>query len=639
MPDETSLPIPQEIPWKLVTTTQRLKADGQKADDVTLSLFSFEPSLEALEENYPDERVIYFKITASVAPCPLEPPSILAPDFANQIKQLMMESGLPVIHLILDLKVTPKPMSTGRFRPYFHEAAPIRREMIESGVVGGESVEGETQGTSVGKSGSQLYETVSSQIKSKSSGGGWFPSGVLGGPGFTAHSSKTHVDSERHVDQTTEMTSRDASQERRELLSHTTHVHNVLTLLNSKHIGSPYLRFSLWPRPLHLLAVDPADPDLWYQQLLARRSSGIEGIQEFVFVVVAPRNKNFCLEGRMRRFCVLDRPPTFEIPKGDALSLDDEIDIQHYLYEIFPAGTPVEELDVDLNDQLKISMDKTAFRPAIEGWFVDSYVAYLIFQAPHGGLDFMLHDFPIPDVGYLAYKSALEVFLEMKRARYEEALARSPLERGKLMMHSLTLKSCFTFAQERLTVDGEGTAKHGPPEAVAHAFTPPPPFPAPDETAPASRKSRSTALRWNAVARSLADHLTVLPDDAGTALRLDDARMMEILLDFWASLSPGHALNLTLAKAVSLLGLTERQQRLLDKAGVSDLRGIARAIQVAPLAQELELRRQRFLSRRGERKQCLTAPKPIAHAISAQEAADLRKTIGRTLARASSGGN
>jgi len=67
--------------------------------------------------------------------------------------------------------------------------------------------------------------------------------------------------------------------ERRELVSHSTKVDNILTLLNAKDVGTPFLSFSINPRPLHLLSLDPADPNLWFSQLLARRSSGIEGVQ------------------------------------------------------------------------------------------------------------------------------------------------------------------------------------------------------------------------------------------------------------------------------------------------------------------------------------------------------------------------
>ena len=79
---------------------------------------------------------------------------------------------------------------------------------------------------------------------------------------------------------------RQASEERRELLSHMTRVETVLTLLNAKYVGTPYLSFSLAPQPLQMLSIDASDPNLWFNQLLHRRSSGIEGIQEFTAVLL-----------------------------------------------------------------------------------------------------------------------------------------------------------------------------------------------------------------------------------------------------------------------------------------------------------------------------------------------------------------
>jgi hypothetical protein len=111
------------------------------------------------------------------------------------------------------------------------------------------------------------------------------------------------------VSQVVDTTNREASEERRELISHTTRVENIISLLSAKYIGTPHLSFSVSPQPLQQLSVDPADPNLWFQQLLARRSSGIEGIQEFTAVLVIPKGTDFCINARLRRVCLLDSPP------------------------------------------------------------------------------------------------------------------------------------------------------------------------------------------------------------------------------------------------------------------------------------------------------------------------------------------
>src|SRR5690606_25869966 len=96
------------------------------------------------------------------------------------------------------------------------------------------------------------------------------------------------------------------------------------TLLSAKYVGTPHLRFSLSPPPMTLLSVDPSDSNLWFSQLLSRRSSGIEGIQEFTAVVIVPRGEDFCVNARLRRVCVLDAPP-------GPLEFDEPFNLQLHL--------------------------------------------------------------------------------------------------------------------------------------------------------------------------------------------------------------------------------------------------------------------------------------------------------------------
>ena len=64
MADE--LPPPLEIPWRLASTTQpRVAGDP---DQTSISLFYFEPDDDDLTSDYPDERLVYIKITATISP-------------------------------------------------------------------------------------------------------------------------------------------------------------------------------------------------------------------------------------------------------------------------------------------------------------------------------------------------------------------------------------------------------------------------------------------------------------------------------------------------------------------------------------------------------------------------------------------
>jgi hypothetical protein len=125
----------------------------------------------------------------------------------------------------------------------------------------------------VSESSKPLVDTVSTSVS------GGLPYGLVRA-GVTA--SETSVEGSRLMEQYQENLNCDASSKRRELLSHTTNVENILSLLQAKHIGSPFLRFSMSPPPLTNLSIDPIDPNLRYKQLLYRRSSGIEGVQDFL---------------------------------------------------------------------------------------------------------------------------------------------------------------------------------------------------------------------------------------------------------------------------------------------------------------------------------------------------------------------
>ena len=63
--------------------------------------------------------------------------------------------------------------------------------------------------------------------------------------GGSVRSTSTDVASDRAVSQSVDTTSREASEERRELISHTTRVENIISLLNAKYVGTPHLSFSL----------------------------------------------------------------------------------------------------------------------------------------------------------------------------------------------------------------------------------------------------------------------------------------------------------------------------------------------------------------------------------------------------------
>ncbi len=129
--------------------------------------------------------------------------------------------------------------------------------MVETGVVGDYFTEGESDEVAISRSGSHLIEGFHSTTKTRKFGVGAMAGGLIGGVlvgGSVSHSrSTTSISGGREVSEQLDTTNRQASEERRELLSHTTNVSNVLTLLNGSLVGTNMLHFSLWPQPLRPL--------------------------------------------------------------------------------------------------------------------------------------------------------------------------------------------------------------------------------------------------------------------------------------------------------------------------------------------------------------------------------------------------
>ncbi len=625
--EEIGLP-PLEIPWTLAATTQPLVAG--EPDETTISLFFFEPAEEDLPESIPpDERLVYLKFTLSVSPAAFPPGT---PPVAGGA----LGAGVPCFHLQLDLKVRKSTNALGSVRPYFHAAAPLYRRSLQTGVVGFDVFEGESEGQSIGKSRSQMYESAKTHSNTTSaslSAGAGFPIGPVNiGVSGSIRTTSTDIAARREGAQSLDQTTREASEERRELVSHHTRVENVLTLLSAKYVGTPYLRFSMSPPPMTLLAVDPADPNLWFSQLLARRSSGVEGLQEFTAVVVIPRGEDFCVEARLRRVCVLDVPP-------GPLTFDEPFNLQrhlgrvlNYLDRAYPPGTPLEEFDVDLIGALP--NPDTFTRPVLENFVVTGFLMLADVISPT----------PLPSPGSVKratinFKSHLELWLETLRDEYEREAARSPLERGVLVGDERFLDTCFQFSASDGLVVSSSNAAVGPLQLLdvnRRDFD----IGGVAATASAARKSvreraYEAVTRGNLLENRLATLLANRRRPPRQRPFAFDAAVVATLIEAWAKLPAGDPTNLAFEAAIEALHLDDRQRRLLESAGARDLRGIAEAIQSTPAIDRYNLRAGERRRMQPERKG--PAPAPVRWPISPRDAAAMRKAIAAGLERDRSG--
>lgn len=619
---EDTLPLPIEIPWKLASTTQPLAAADPA--QTTLSLFFFEPDEDLLTAEFPDEKLVFLKVTASVSPASF-------PASVSRVAASFLGEGIPCFHLLLDMKISNAAGELGTIRPYFHAAAPLNRRMIQTGVVGGETFEGDSEAQAVGKSGSQMFESLKSHSSTTSAGGSL---GLSLGPvsiGGSVSGSSTDVSSNRAVSQVVDTTTRQAAEERRELLSHSTRVENILTLLNAKYVGTPHLSFSLMPQPLQLLSIDPSDPNLWFQQLLARRSSGIEGIQEFTAVAVVPRGTDFCVSARLRRVCLLDSPPgplSFDERFDSNLNLLQLFRMVQYLNRTFPPGTPLEDLDVDIIGGLSGGSFR---RPVVELWAMrlgESLIeAIVVSPSTQAGVSVR---------GSANYKHMLEVWLDTLRDEYEREAARSPLERGALLGENRSLGTCFAQGEEgsALTV----TSSDATVSPLFRVDLPRGVFDIGGITtvsASASTRSRAieTATRWNAIEKQLGAVLSNRIELPQKVLAVDDPKVLGVLLDTWSKLGADDERNLGFEQAAAALHLGDAQRRLLKAAGATDLKGIAAALKAAPELErhDAEVERLRLIFK--NRKVGGTPPDLVKFSLSSKVGQDIAKAIGAGLAK------
>lgn len=614
---------PIEIPWKLASTTQPLSA-GEPAE-TALSLFLFEPDDSTITSLFPGEKLIFLKFTASISPASF-------PKALSRVAASFLGEGIPCMHLLLDLKVRNASGETGTIRPYFHTAAPLNRRMIQSGIVGDDAYEGESEGQMVGRSGSQMHESLRSHSKTTSASGSTGLDFGIFSVGGSVRTTSTDVASARGVSQVVDTTSRQASEERRELFSHSTRVENIISLLNAKYVGTPHLSFSLSPQPLQQLSIDPSDPNLWFQQLLARRSSGIEGIQEFTAVMVVPKDTAFCINARLRRVCLLDSPPgPLSFDERFAATSSQFIRMINYLNRTFPPGTPLEDLDVDIIGG--ITGSGPFKRPVVEFWqFVGAVQQLVVASVVSPGATAT-----VGTHGRANYKHILEVWLDTLIDEYERESSRSPLDRGILFGENRFLDTCFTS-------DPEGGAL-----SVSNSnATVSPLFRVPlnpglfdiggtktlSSGKSASTRSRAleTVTRWNAIDRQVANLLGNSRDLAETALSVKDPKVLGVLLNTWRKLPADDARNVDFDKAAAMLQLDDAQRRLLKSAGATNLAGLAEALLVAPEIERQNEDVQRFTKLFKERKLEGDPPESITFPITAKDTSSITGTIGTGLA-------
>jgi len=169
--------------------------------------------------------------------------------------------------------------------PHIIDFEPKRRDLYQSATETGEILTASVSSVSVDKS----YGTMESSESAISHTGKYESPETQYGKGSAAHT-MSHKRGDQHTQSSS--TTTDASRERRESLSTTTHLSQMYNILNSYHQGTNRATFLMLPRP-HTL---PTTEFRTFAQGLRE----IEGIQEFILVVSRPKDiEGLCIEASL----------------------------------------------------------------------------------------------------------------------------------------------------------------------------------------------------------------------------------------------------------------------------------------------------------------------------------------------------
>lgn len=693
MADDTNLTAPVDIPWQLLSR----RGPDSAEDQTSIATFVYIPPLPESESDYPDDRIVYFKFSVSVFPFRLNLPRV-APF------EVFDEAFAPVWRMILEVEITSNAEAPAkRLKPYFISAAPTRRAMVETGVVGDYFTEGESDEVAVGRSSSHLIEGFHSTTKTRKFGVGAMAGGLAFGKALIGGSlsysrSTTSISGGREVSEQLDTTNRQASEERRELLSHMTNVNNVLTLLNGSLVGTNMLHFSLWPQPLRPLSIDPDDENLWYAELLKRRSSGIEGMQDFFAVAIVPRGEGFCLNENLRRVSVME-PPLPDPPVEPSrlfdtfdFNLDDFVRVFSYLTGKYPEGTPLEELDVSVEDRLTPDPEAVppfpssharnalqAYYNAVGAVWVPNPLPALPPPAPTSPIDFeslqlnawvkaardvlaalptvvkidtmprpvvsgwtfsnslrpsmfRLHALTNPPSLPVPYKWVQDVWLEAAQYDYERELAKSPLERGTILLDDRRIDICAKLDEEGALGEVITTVPPAPGPVTVGGLPPTTVVRPWDSTTTRDPRTKGRVMvsAWGTAEVQLRNRISGSSTVTTRPLSFQEAGVLDLFLKRAARLTAEDGRNLSLVELSRRFGLSVVDAHQLKTYGVTNLSSLASSIVAARELQRLAHVQPFPVVRRGKdglSSQALPAPvvENVIRAISGYLDASMQK--------------
>ena len=296
------LSLPTDIPWvrKCVSTDM---LDRHLCDEKapyrwrsSIAVFEYEP--EAENQTYDGMVITYLKVSCTITGYQEDPKEIgldrkgLRSYWENSpaIKDYLdvLEAYYPCYGAILEVAVGPeneKDTALDNY-PYFLDFEPKKRELFELVTDTGETMTRSLESVELGKSNTS---TNSHEIVDIDKGWSAAANVQYQGVGVGVSGSHQYESGTRDVtqEQNQNVRNSDASQEARETQSHTTQLTQMYHQLDSYHLGTNRAVFFIHPRP-HTVE---------NEHTFVNGPRNIEGIQEFMFVVVRPKTvEGLCVE-------------------------------------------------------------------------------------------------------------------------------------------------------------------------------------------------------------------------------------------------------------------------------------------------------------------------------------------------------
>jgi hypothetical protein len=223
---------------------------------------------------------------------------------------------------------------------------------------------------------------------------------------------------------------------------------------------------------------------------------------------------------------------------------------------------------------LPTTVVNTLPRPVVSDWTFSNSAAPSMFR---------LHALTNPPSLPVPYKWVQDVWLEAAQYDYESELAKSPLERGTILIDDRRVDICAALDEEGAIGEVTTTVPNPPGIGVL------PPLPVRsvvrtwDSTTSRDprTKGRSMVSAWGIAEAQLGNRLSGASKVAAASFSFQEPRLMEIFLRCAERLAPGDKRNLSLTDLSGRFQLTARDVQQLKAKSVTNLSSLASSILVA----------------------------------------------------------